>query len=84
MILDRIEKARLYEPLHKGFWKAFAVLADPALAHKPDGRHDADGLTTCFGETLNLQRQFRPPTSTLRGVCAHLDNGLSIGENHHI
>jgi biofilm protein TabA len=43
MILDRIEKARLYEPLHKGFWKAFAVLADPALAHKPDGRHDIDG-----------------------------------------
>lgn len=43
MIIDRIENARLYASLHTRFSKAFAVLADPALAHKPDGRHDIDG-----------------------------------------
>jgi hypothetical protein len=32
MIVDRIENARLHTPLHKQFKKAFAVLADPALA----------------------------------------------------
>ncbi len=43
MIVDQIENARLYTPLHKQFKKAFAVLADPALAQKPDGRYNADG-----------------------------------------
>ncbi len=43
MIVDRIENARLYLPLHKGFGQAFAVLADPALAQKPDGRYSIDG-----------------------------------------
>jgi len=43
MIIDRIENARLYGPLHQRFQKAFAVLADPAIAHKPDGRHDVEG-----------------------------------------
>ena len=43
MIVDRIENVRLYAPLHKRFQKAFAVLADPAIAQKPDGRHDIDG-----------------------------------------
>jgi YhcH/YjgK/YiaL family protein len=43
MIVDRIENARLYAPLHKRFEKAFAVLTDPALAQKPDGRYAVDG-----------------------------------------
>jgi len=43
MIIDRIENERLYEPVHRRFQKAFAVLADPALARKPDGRHDVEG-----------------------------------------
>ncbi len=43
MIVDRIENARLYTPLHKQFKKAFAVLADPGLAQKPDGRYSVDG-----------------------------------------
>jgi biofilm protein TabA len=43
MIIDRIENAHLYAPLHQRFERAFAVLRDPALAHKPDGRHDIDG-----------------------------------------
>jgi biofilm protein TabA len=43
MILDRVENTRLYAPLHKGFAKAFAVLADPALAGKADGRYEIDG-----------------------------------------
>jgi YhcH/YjgK/YiaL family protein len=43
MIVDRIENTRLYVPLHKQFKKAFALLADPALAQKPDGRYAVDG-----------------------------------------
>lgn len=43
MIIDRIENARLYEPLHKRFKKVFAVLADPATARKPDGRYPVEG-----------------------------------------
>ncbi|MEN6429205.1 MAG: YhcH/YjgK/YiaL family protein [Phycisphaerales bacterium] len=43
MIIDRIENARLYEPLHERFQKAFGVLADPAIAGKPDGRYPVDG-----------------------------------------
>jgi biofilm protein TabA len=43
MIVDRIENAGLYMPLHKGFEKAFAVLAEPELIKKPDGRYDIDG-----------------------------------------
>ncbi len=43
MIVDRIENARLYAPLHTQFKKAFAVLADPALAQKADGRYSVDG-----------------------------------------
>jgi len=43
MIVDRIENARLYAPLHKGFEKAFAVLKEPGLAKKPDGRYPVDG-----------------------------------------
>jgi biofilm protein TabA len=43
MIVDRIENSRFYAPLHKGFAKAFAVLADPELIKKPDGRYDIEG-----------------------------------------
>jgi len=43
MIVDRVENARLYFPVHKGFEKAFAVLAEPGLAKKPDGRYDVNG-----------------------------------------
>jgi biofilm protein TabA len=43
MIIDRIENAHFYVPLHKGFKQAFAVLADPTLAQKPDGRYSIDG-----------------------------------------
>lgn len=43
MIIDRSENARLYEPLHRRFQKVFAVLADPALAQKPDGRYPVEG-----------------------------------------
>lgn len=43
MIIDRTENGHLYEPLHKRFRKAFAVLADPAIAQKPDGRYPVDG-----------------------------------------
>ncbi len=43
MIVDRIEDARLYAPLHKLFQRAFAVLADPEVAQKPDGRYNVDG-----------------------------------------
>ena len=43
MIVDRIENARLYAPLHKQFKKAFALLADPAIAQKPDGRYSVEG-----------------------------------------
>jgi len=43
MIIDRIENAHLYAPLHKGFTQAFAILADPTLAQKPDGRYSIDG-----------------------------------------
>jgi len=42
MIVDRIENAGLYKPLHKGFEKAFTVLAEPGLAKKPDGRYSLD------------------------------------------
>jgi biofilm protein TabA len=43
MIVDRVENARLYFPVHKGFAKAFPVLAEPGLAKKPDGRYSVDG-----------------------------------------
>jgi len=43
MIVDRIENARLYVPLHKQFKKAFAVLVDPTLDKKADGRYSVDG-----------------------------------------
>jgi biofilm protein TabA len=43
MIVDRVENGRLYFPLHKGFGKAFAVLAEPGLEQKPDGRYSVDG-----------------------------------------
>jgi biofilm protein TabA len=43
MIVDRVENAHLVEPLHRRFQKAFAILADPAIARKPDGRHPVDG-----------------------------------------
>jgi biofilm protein TabA len=43
MIVDRIENAYLYLPLHKGFKRAFAALSDPTLAQKPDGRYSVDG-----------------------------------------
>jgi YhcH/YjgK/YiaL family protein len=43
MIVDRIENARLYLPLHRQFKKAFALLADPPTAQKPDGRYAIDG-----------------------------------------
>jgi len=43
MIVDRVENARLYFPVHKRFEKAFAVLAEPGLAKKPDGRYDVNG-----------------------------------------
>ncbi len=48
MIIDRIENARLYLQLHRQFKRAFAVLADPALAQQPDGRHDIDGDNLYF------------------------------------
>jgi biofilm protein TabA len=43
MIVDRIENSRPYTPLHPLFKKAFALLADPTTAQKPDGRYDMDG-----------------------------------------
>ena len=43
MIIDQVENAHLYEPLHRRFQKAFSVLADPAIAGKPDGRYPVDG-----------------------------------------
>ena len=43
MIMDRIENAGLYARLHERFAKAFAVLADPDLPRKPDGRYAVDG-----------------------------------------
>jgi biofilm protein TabA len=43
MIVDRIESSTLYLPLHRVFAKAFAVLAEPELARKPDGRYSIDG-----------------------------------------
>lgn len=43
MIVDRIENARLYASLHPLFQNAFAVLADPTTARKPDGRYSVEG-----------------------------------------
>ena len=43
MIVDRVENARLYFPVHKGFEKAFAVLGEAGLIKKPDGRYNVDG-----------------------------------------
>jgi YhcH/YjgK/YiaL family protein len=43
MIIDRVENTYLYEPLHRRFQKAFAILADPAIARKPDGRYPVEG-----------------------------------------
>ena len=43
MTIDRVENAHLYEPMHRRFKKAFAVLADPATARKSDGRYAVDG-----------------------------------------
>ena len=43
MIIDRVENAKLYVPMHKRFKQAFDVLGDPALAGKPDGRYEVDG-----------------------------------------
>jgi biofilm protein TabA len=43
MIVDRNENAQLYVPLNRGFEKAFAVLQNPAIAQKPDGRYTIDG-----------------------------------------
>lgn len=48
MIVDRIENGRVYSPLHKGFEKAFAVLAEPGLINKPDGRYSVDGDDVYF------------------------------------
>jgi YhcH/YjgK/YiaL family protein len=48
MIIDRIENARLYLPLNERFEKAFAVLAEPAIAQKPDGRYSIDGDDVYF------------------------------------
>jgi biofilm protein TabA len=48
MIVDRIENARLYLPLHRQFQKAFSLLADPALTQKPEGRHSVDGDNLYF------------------------------------
>ena len=43
MIVDRVENAHLYGPLHGRFPKAFAALTDPAIARRPDGRYPVDG-----------------------------------------
>jgi biofilm protein TabA len=43
MIIDRVENTRFYLSLHKRFQKAFAVLAEPGLAQKPDGRYEVEG-----------------------------------------
>ncbi len=43
MIVDRIENARLYASLHRQFKQAFALLADPAITRKSDGRYNVDG-----------------------------------------
>ncbi|MBM4029003.1 MAG: DUF386 domain-containing protein [Planctomycetes bacterium] len=43
MIVDRIENAHLYAPLHRRLEKAFAALRDPALAQQPDGRYEIEG-----------------------------------------
>ena len=43
MIIDRIENGRFYASLHERFARAFAVLADPATAEKPDGYYPLEG-----------------------------------------
>lgn len=43
MIVDRLERAEAYLPLHPAFAKAFAFLRQEGLADLPPGRHDIDG-----------------------------------------
>ncbi|MCU0914890.1 MAG: YhcH/YjgK/YiaL family protein [Planctomycetes bacterium] len=62
MIVDRIENAHLYASLHKQFQNALAVLADPATARKPDGRHDLDGDDLYF----MIQRYVTKPVDQTR------------------
>lgn len=43
MIIDRLANGQMYERIHRRFPKAFAVLRDPAMGQKPDGRYPVDG-----------------------------------------
>jgi YhcH/YjgK/YiaL family protein len=43
MILDILENAKLYIPLHNGFLKAFEFLKRPSLTSLQPGRHEIDG-----------------------------------------
>ena len=43
MILDRIENASRYYPLHSDFQKAFEYLASLDLKSIEDGRYEVDG-----------------------------------------
>lgn len=43
MILDRLENARRYVPLHPGFERAFEFLRQGDLEGLSAGRHDVDG-----------------------------------------
>lgn len=43
MILDRMDTARRYEPLHPGFRAAFDFLTASNLAALPVGRHEIEG-----------------------------------------
>jgi len=40
MILDELNRAELYEPVHKGFAAAFEFLRRPDLASLPNGKHE--------------------------------------------
>ena len=43
MIIDRLQNADRYSPLHAGFADGFAFLRSADLARLPDGRHEIDG-----------------------------------------
>jgi YhcH/YjgK/YiaL family protein len=52
MILDRVDNAARYSPLHPGFRAAFEFLRGDQLAKLPPGRHPIDGerLYVMIGE----------------------------------
>jgi len=70
VILDRLERSALYEPLHKGFAAAFEFLSRDDLANIPVGKHAIVGDLVYVLVSMD---QGRGPTSRLEAHRKYVD-----------